>query len=126
MNHGIKKNYAIVGIILFIFHTLVVYQSVCSIFRVIPYMHPPLVMFSSFMKIRYMSISLNSLFVYITFISSLMGIFISIRIIQKIIANRMLNVFKLLMADTALFSVSIFMIILAVFYFFATAFRGVG
>ncbi len=126
MKYGIKKIFAIVGIILFIFHTLVVYQSVCSIFRVIPYVHPPLVIFSSFMKIRYMTISLNSLFIYITFLSSLMGIFVSIRIIQKIIVNRMLNVFKLLIADTALFSVSIFMIIASVFYFFTTAFRGVG
>lgn len=126
MKYGTKKTFAIVGILLLIFHTLVVYQSVCSIFRVIPYIHPPLIIFSSFMKIKYIIISLNSLFIYITFISSLLGIYVSIRILQKILVNRELKVFKLLIADTALFSISIFMIIALLFNFFTNAFRGVG
>lgn len=126
MKYGTKKTFAIVGILLLIFHMLVVYQSVCSIFRVIPYIHPPLIIFSSFMKIKYIIISLNSLFIYITFISSLLGIYVSIRILQKILVNRELKVFKLLIADTALFSISIFMIIALLFNFFTNAFRGVG
>lgn len=126
MKYGTKKTFAIVGILLLIFHTLVVHQSVCSIFRVIPYIHPPLIIFSSFMKIKYIIISLNSLFIYITFISSLLGIYVSIRILQKILVNRELKVFKLLIADTALFSISIFMIIALLFNFFTNAFRGVG
>lgn len=126
MKYGTKKTFAIVGILLLIFHTLVVYQSVCSIFRVIPYIHPPLIIFSSFMKIKYIIISLKSLFIYITFISSLLGIYVSIRILQKILVNRELKVFKLLIADTALFSISIFMIIALLFNFFTNAFRGVG
>jgi hypothetical protein len=121
-----KKTFAIVGIVLFTIHTLVVYQSGCSIFRVIPYMHQPLVIFSSFMKIRYVTISLYSLFIYITFLSSLLGIYVSIRIIQLILINRVLNIFKFIIADTALIAISIFMIIASFFYFFANAFRGVG